>query len=471
MHRYKVIKLLGDGTYGSVWKALNFHDGEIVAIKKMKRKYYSWEECMNLREVKSLQKLNHPHIVRLKEVVRENNELFFVFEYMEFNLYQFMKDYNKPIPESRIKNWCLQIFQALENMHSNGYFHRDLKPENLLVTKDLVKVADFGLAREVDSKPPYTDYVSTRWYRAPEVLLQSRCYGPAIDMWAMGAIMAELFSLRPLFPGESELDEIYKICSVIGSPSYQTWPQGMELAASMNLQLPKLSRGDLCALIPTASADAIDLIRSLCAWDPEKRPSASKVLQHPFFKMQGQDHPKFMSARILPSVRTYPAEKLPWTQNTHAWNNTIRGAEQDHNQGVGQEPNTELSIGWGAPKKKLPLASGAFVGVKKVEGYGGTKGNIGADTIPHQAQAHQTANSQVVSSLITPKAFPASVPVKASLPAACFTNRQKIQQAVAVTPSAVTFSTLQPSIQGLFGPRAGLHHGLVPAAGMHWLDN
>ncbi|KAI5054355.1 hypothetical protein GOP47_0030717 [Adiantum capillus-veneris] len=226
MHRYKVIKLLGDGTYGSVWKALNFHDNEI-----------------------SLQKLNHPHIVRLKE---------------EFNLYQVMKDHYKPLPESRIRNWCLQIFQALENMHLHGYFHRDLKPENLLVTGDLVKVADFGLAREVDSKPPYTDYVSTRWYRAPEVLLQSRSYGPAIDMWAMGAIMAELFSLRPLFPGESELDEIFKICSVIGSPSYQTWPQGMELAASMNLQFPKVSRGDLSALIPNASADAIDLILVLC---------------------------------------------------------------------------------------------------------------------------------------------------------------------------------------------------------------
>ncbi|KAI5054392.1 hypothetical protein GOP47_0030754, partial [Adiantum capillus-veneris] len=368
MHRYKVIKLLGDGTYGSVWKALNFHDNEIVAIKKMKRKYYSWEECMNLREVKSLQKLNHPHIVRLKEVVRENNELFFIFEYMEFNLYQVMKDHYKPLPESRIRNWCLQIFQALENMHLHGYFHRDLKPENLLVTGDLVKVADFGLAREVDSKPPYTDYVSTRWYRAPEVLLQSRSYGPAIDMWAMGAIMAELFSLRPLFPGESELDEIFKICSVIGSPSYQTWPQGMELAASMNLQFPKVSRGDLSALIPNASADAIDLILALCSWDPEKRPSAAKVLQHPFFKMQGQDS-KFIPSRALTSARMGLAEKLPWAHNTHSCN-SIRGVEQEYNPGGGQEPNTELSIGWSAPKKQLPLASGAFVGVKKVDGYG-----------------------------------------------------------------------------------------------------
>ncbi|MCO5557718.1 hypothetical protein L7F22_011289 [Adiantum nelumboides] len=467
MHRYKVIKLLGDGTYGSVWKGLNFHDNEIVAIKKMKRKYYSWEECMNLREVKSLQKLNHQHIVKLKEVVRENNELFFIFEYMELNLYQVMKDHNKHLSESRIRNWCLQIFQALENMHLNGYFHRDLKPENLLVTGDLVKIADFGLAREVDSKPPYTDYVSTRWYRAPEVLLQSRSYGPAIDMWAMGAIMAELFSLRPLFPGESELDEIFKICNVIGSPTYQSWPQGMELAASMNLQFPKVYRSDLSALIPNASADAIDLILALCSWDPEKRPSASKVLQHTFFKVQGQDS-KFIPSRALPSARICPTEKLPWTQNTHSWS-SIRKLEQEYNPGAGQEPNTELTIGWGAPKKQLPLASGAVVGMKKVEGYGGMKGNFTGETVQRHFQTHKTANAQVVSSLITPKAHPADVPVKASLPAACFTNKQKIQQAVADTPTAVTFSTLQPSIQGFFAQR--WHHGLVPATGMHWLDN
>lgn len=456
MHRYKVIKLLGDGTYGSVWKALNIQNNEIVAIKKMKRKYYVWEECMNLREVKSLQKLNHPHIVRLKEVVRENNELFFIFEYMEFNLYQVMKDLDKPIPESRIRNWCLQVFQALENMHMNGYFHRDLKPENLLVTGDLIKVADFGLAREVDSKPPYTDYVSTRWYRAPEVLLQSRCYGPAIDMWAMGAIMAELFNLRPLFPGDSELDEIFKICSVIGTPSFQTWPQGMELAASMNLQFPKFSKGNLSALIPTASSDAIDLIQALCSWDPEKRPSAAKVLQHPFFKMQVHDA-KFMSTRILSSA------KFAWTPQSYPWNNS-RAPDQDN---VGQEPNTELSIGWAAPKKQHLLAPG----MEKIECLGGIKqGCLASNASMIKAEGHQPASSQAISSFINATAFPANVPVKASLPAACSANRQKLQQAVAVTPTAVTFSTLQPSIQGLFAPRAGFHHGLVPA-GVHWLDN
>ncbi|KAH7445468.1 hypothetical protein KP509_01G010600 [Ceratopteris richardii] len=462
MHRYKVIKLLGDGTYGSVWKALNIHDNEVVAIKKMKRKYYSWEECMNLREVKSLQKLDHPHIIRLKEVVRENNELFLIFEHMELNLYQVMKEYNAPIPESRIRNWCFQIFQALENMHSNGYFHRDLKPENLLVSGDLVKIADFGLAREVDSKPPYTDYVSTRWYRAPEVLLQSQCYGPAIDMWAMGAIMAELFSLQPLFPGESELDEIYKICSVIGSPNYQTWAQGLDLAASMNLQFPKFSKADFLSLLPNASTDAINLILALCSWDPEKRPSASEVLQHPFFKSKQGQSLKFMLPQAKPSA-LISSQGFPRAQHPHSWN-TMQGGDKDYQfSSVSQEPNTELSIGWGAPKKHPPLASGALPGIKRVQGVPSMKGTFVTNNSVRPIRFQQAFNPQDDFLLHAPMACPASVPVKASLPAACFTNRQKIQQAVAITPTAVTFSTLQPSVQALFAPQPDLGHGLVPA--------
>ncbi|XP_008802975.1 cyclin-dependent kinase F-4-like isoform X2 [Phoenix dactylifera] len=284
MERYKLIKEVGDGTFGSVWRAINKQTGEVVAIKKMKRKYYSWEECMNLREVKSLRRMNHPNIVKLKEVIRENDILYFVFEYMECNLYQLMKDRGEVFSEAEIRNWCFQIFQALAYMHQRGYFHRDLKPENLLVTKDIIKIADFGLAREVCSQPPYTEYVSTRWYRAPEVLLQSSVYDSAVDIWAMGAIMAELFTLRPLFPGLSEPDEIYRICKVIGSPSENTWAEGLQLAGTIKYQFPQFSGVDLSVLIPSASKEAIDLISSLCSWDPRKRPKAAEALQHSFFQ-------------------------------------------------------------------------------------------------------------------------------------------------------------------------------------------
>lgn len=285
MDSYKLVKQVGDGTYGSVSKAINRKTNEVVAVKKMKRKFYTWEECMNLREVKSLQKLSHPNIIKLREVIRERDQLYFIFEYMEYNLYQVMKDKEKPFSESKIRNWCHQILLALAYMHSHGYFHRDLKPENLLVTRDVVKVADFGLAREVYSRPPFTDYVSTRWYRAPEVLLQASAYNAAIDMWALGAIMAELFALRPLFPGESETDELYKICSVIGTPNSKTWPEGLQLASSLRFNFPECPGTHLSDLIPGASAEAMDLISALCSWDPCQRPTAIEALKHPFFQI------------------------------------------------------------------------------------------------------------------------------------------------------------------------------------------
>ncbi|KAL3921825.1 MAG: hypothetical protein SGPRY_004768, partial [Prymnesium sp.] len=285
MNRYKTIKPLGDGTYGSVTKAVNRTTGEIVAIKRMKKKFYSWEECMQLREVQSLRKMAHPNVVKLKEVIRENDTLYFVFEFLDMNLYQLCKDRDKLFPEAKVRNMAYQMIQATYYMHKHGFFHRDMKPENMLVSGNTLKIADFGLAREIRSKPPYTDYVSTRWYRAPEVLLRAPHYSAPIDMWAIGAIIAELFTLRPLFPGTSESDEIYKITSILGTPSANTWKQGLALAQHMNFKFPQFVATPLSQLIPSASSEAIDLITELLRWDPAKRPTAMQALQHPFFSV------------------------------------------------------------------------------------------------------------------------------------------------------------------------------------------
>lgn len=171
MNRYITLSPLGDGTYGTVVLGQRKDTGEKVAIKRMKRKYYSWEEAMNLREVKSLKKLSHANVVKLKEVIRENDILYFVFEYMKENLYQLIKEQDAHFPELSIKIMLQQILNGLAFMHRHGFFHRDLKPENLLCSGSevngtegiIIKIADFGLAREIRSRPPYTDYVSTRW--------------------------------------------------------------------------------------------------------------------------------------------------------------------------------------------------------------------------------------------------------------------------------------------------------------------
>lgn len=176
-----------------------------------------------------------------------------------------------------------QVLQGLSYMHRNGYFHRDLKPENLLVTRDIIKIADFGLAREVSSLPPFTEYVSTRWYRAPEVLLQSSSYTPAIDMWAVGAILAELFTFCPIFPGESELDQLYKICCVLGRPDWSVFPEARNISRLVDISYFEIMPTNLSDIIPNASMEAIDLIKQLFSWDPAKRPTADQCLQHPFF--------------------------------------------------------------------------------------------------------------------------------------------------------------------------------------------
>ena len=310
MNRYQITKQLGDGTYGSVLKGCNRQTNEIIAIKKMKKKFYSWEECMQLREIKSLSKLHHPNIVKLKEVIREENELFFVFEFMDGNLYDVMKGRDKLFPESTVRNYMYQIFQGLAFMHKHGFFHRDIKPENMLIKGDVVKIADFGLAREIRSKPPLTDYVSTRWYRAPEVLLRSVNYNSPIDTWACGGVMAELFTLRPLFPGTSEADEIYKVCSIMGSPTVRSWPEGMKLAAQMQFRFPQFLPTPLSQIIPNASVEAIALIQDLLRYDPMQRPSSSQSLQYPFFRVDNNFPPPASSAIEIPSTFTRrPAQK------------------------------------------------------------------------------------------------------------------------------------------------------------------
>lgn len=219
MEKYETIKAVGDGTFGSVTKARVKATNEIVAIKKLKAQFKSWDEAMKLREVKSLRKLNHHNIVKLKEVVRQKDSLFFVFEFMEKNLYEIISKNVTAPTESEIKLMTYDTLQGLAACHKNGYFHRDLKPENLLINnQQVVKLADFGLAREIRSRPPFTEYVSTRWYRAPELLLCSPSYSSPIDIFAMGCILAEMYLLRPLAPGNSEADQLMKLCLVLGTP-------------------------------------------------------------------------------------------------------------------------------------------------------------------------------------------------------------------------------------------------------------
>lgn len=287
MNRFEIIKDIDEGAFGFVQMARNKETGEIVAIKKIKKKYNSWNECMNLREIRSLKKLKNPNVIKLKEVFKLEQELFLVFEYARTNLFKFyseeFKEKGKNMSEQLIKSLIFQAVSALVYIHKQGFFHRDMKPENLLITdRQVLKIADFGLAREIRSSPPYTEYVSTRWYRSPEILLKSTNYNSPVDIWALGCIMAELYLNGPLFNGASETDQLAKICAVLGYPG-KSWPEGIRLASQNGFCFPNHQPLNLEDVIKNASPMAIDMMKSMLNYDSSKRPTAIKLLSHPYF--------------------------------------------------------------------------------------------------------------------------------------------------------------------------------------------
>ena len=296
MEDYEMITRLGGGSFADVYKAKEKSTGELVAIKILKKKYKKWEDCLELRECKSLQKLhdeslsNKPgeeNIIKLKQIIfiKKAGTLNLVFEYMETDLFELMKSREpKKLSEGEIRDIMHQTLLGLSFMHKYGFFHRDMKPENLLLNGKKIKIADFGLAREIRSVPPYTEYVSTRYYRAPECILQSTNYNSPIDIWGLGCIMAEMYlHPQPLFCGSNEKEVLFRICSILGTPTYESWNDGIQQAKLIGIKFPNNSGMDLEKIIPEASSEAIDLIKQMLKWDPNRRSTANNLLNHPFF--------------------------------------------------------------------------------------------------------------------------------------------------------------------------------------------
>ena len=291
-----MITRLGGGTFADVYKAKEKSTGELVAIKVLKRKYKKWEDCLELRECSSLQKLhdsslaNKPgeeNIIKLKQIIfiKKTQTLNLVFEYMKTDLLELMKEQEpNKLSEEQIRDIMYQTLLGLSFMHKYGFFHRDMKPENLLLNGKKIKIADFGLAREIRSVPPYTEYVSTRYYRAPECILQFTNYNSPIDIWGLGCIMAEMYlHPQPLFCGSNEKEVLFRICSVLGTPTYDTWNDGIQQANIVGIRFPTNPGIDLEKVVTGASSEAIDLMKQMLQWDPNKRATAKQLLKHPFF--------------------------------------------------------------------------------------------------------------------------------------------------------------------------------------------
>ena len=204
---------------------------------------------------------------------------------MDMNLYEAIEGRKKYLPEKKAKFWIYQTLKALDFMHKNGIFHRDIKPENILLLKNKVKLADLGSCKGMYSKPPFTEYISTRWYRSPECLLTDGYYNYKMDIWGLGCVFYEILTLEPLFPGDDEIDQVNKINYILGSPPNELFEKFVKNSAHRNEFNFEHQKGvGINRYLTHVSKDAIDLINKMLIYDPDMRPTARECLNHECFK-------------------------------------------------------------------------------------------------------------------------------------------------------------------------------------------
>ena len=299
--KYEVLGVVGEGAYGIVYKCKNKETGKYVAIKKFKETEDELVQKTMKRELKMLQQLKHENIVEFQESFTYKGNLYLVFEYCEKNLLEVLEESPEGLSPKLIKSFIYQMCKAISYMHKNNMIHRDIKPENLLIDDKLnLKLCDFGFSRKVklnknnNNINEMTDYVATRWYRSPELLLSGGIYGPDVDYWAVGCIMGELADGNPMFPGENETDQINCIIKVLGNlpdvlvnmfyknPLYD----GKKL---LHVSKPEtLERRYMSKLGPTA----IDFMKGLLQLDPKKRLNSDTVFKHKYFSCFLKDEQK-----------------------------------------------------------------------------------------------------------------------------------------------------------------------------------
>ncbi|KAK5098543.1 Cyclin-dependent kinase catalytic subunit [Exophiala xenobiotica] len=306
MENYQKIEKIGEGTYGVVYKARDLSNGgRIVALKKIRLEAEDeGVPSTAIREISLLKEMNDPNIVRLFNIVHaDGHKLYLVFEFLDCDLKKYMEALpvaeggrGKALPEGSqdmqrlglgkdmVKKFMAQLVEGVRYCHSHRILHRDLKPQNLLIDRDgNLKLADFGLARAFGVPlRTYTHEVVTLWYRAPEILLGGRQYSTGVDMWSVGAIFAEMCTRKPLFPGDSEIDEIFKIFKLLGTPDENTWP-GVTSFPDFKATFPKWRRETTSKVAPTLDDAGLDLLDQLLEYDPSRRLSAKQACLHDYF--------------------------------------------------------------------------------------------------------------------------------------------------------------------------------------------
>lgn len=288
--KYEKLSKVGEGSYGQVYKCRHKDSGTVVAIKR----FQETEDDplirkIALREIRMLKNLKHPNLVNLVEVFRRKKRLHLVFEYCERTLLNELELYPKGVPIPTTLSMIWQTLQAANFCHVHNCLHRDIKPENILLTKSgVVKLCDFGFARTYTPGENFTDYVATRWYRAPELLVGDTQYGPKVDVWAIGCVFVELVNGNALWPGKSDVDQLYLIRKNVGD----LIPRHMQIFKTnqffLGLSIPDPGTVDPLERKVSRSligSEGIDFMKKCLDKDPAKRWTCEQLLHHAFFKV------------------------------------------------------------------------------------------------------------------------------------------------------------------------------------------
>lgn len=308
---------LGEGSYAEVFKVKSLRTNEIYAIKRLKKRYRSTEEANKLPEILALRALQgHPNIVRLIDVLYDSTHgyLAIVFEMMDKNLYELIRDHKCPYNELSSLVLIYQLTKAVAYMHSKNLFHRDIKPENCIVNKDTLelKLVDFGSTRLTSSRGPYTEYVATRWYRAPECILTAGSYGPAVDVWAIGCVLFEILTTKPLFPGKHELDQICRIHNILGTPSRDVLSKfNQNPNTQINFLFPPRYAQDFQSLMPNTTPVIVDLIKQMLTYNPVDRITADEALNHPAFDQIRREEERWKASGMQVPLSVYILKTQP----------------------------------------------------------------------------------------------------------------------------------------------------------------
>lgn len=287
-NKYEVLGIVGEGAYGIVYKCKNKENGEFVAIKKFKETQDEIVKKTMARELRVLQMLKNDNIVEYKGAFKRKENLFLVFEYVEKNLLELLQEHPKGLDPNLIKKIIYQVCKSINYLHEQNIVHRDIKPENLLVdSNNKLKLCDFGFARSIKTaKDNLTDYVATRWYRSPELLLTSGSYGPEVDNWSIGCIMGELTDGDPLFPGDNEVDQLIVIQKVIGKFTDEQCEMFSKNPHFSGYNLPEVTKPETLErrYMGKLSKHAINFMKQLLNPDPKLRLKGEDIFKHPYFE-------------------------------------------------------------------------------------------------------------------------------------------------------------------------------------------